>query len=210
MKIGTWVWIVGAGLLSACGGGGGGDGGSTPPPATVTVSLATQPAGLLITLDGQDAPASYSAAPGVSRTLSAVSPQTLNGRLYEFGSWSQGGTATQTLVTPQADASYTATYVDRGPTSNRAPGVVLMTVSNTGRVGVALPINGAAQDPDAGDAISKMQVLSAGVVIAESTAAPWAMTWTPGSAGVYSLRLRAFDSWGLSKDSAPVDVTVSN
>lgn len=208
MQIKAWaMWGVVAAFVAGCGGGGG-DGG-TPPPQTVTVSLATVPAGLLLTLDGKDAPASFSDAPGTAHTLTATSPQVLNGRLYEFGSWSQGGTATQSITTPTANATWTATFIDRGPTSNRAPNLVLMTVPNTGQVGQTLTINGAAQDPDTGDAIVKMQVLASGVVILEDTQEPWTINWTPTAAGVYSLRLRAFDNWGLSKDSAAVNVTIA-
>lgn len=205
-NIRVWAVLAVAGFMAACGGGGGG---GDPAPTTVTVTLATSPAGLALTLDGQDAPGSFSDAPGTAHTLAAASPQVLNGRLYEFASWSQGGAATQTTATPSANATWTATFTDRGPTTNRAPGVVLMTVANTGRVGQVLTITGAAQDPDAGDFIAKMQVLSAGVVIAEKDAAPWTLTWTPAAAGVYSLRLRAFDSWSLSKDSGAVDVTIA-
>jgi hypothetical protein len=39
-----------------------------------------------------------------------VSPQTVNGTVYEFTGWNQGGAATQTLDTPTNDAAYTANF----------------------------------------------------------------------------------------------------
>ncbi|MCB2378412.1 PQQ-dependent sugar dehydrogenase [Hymenobacter sp. BT635] len=81
-------------------------------PRTSVLSLATNPAGLRLTLDGQPltTPATVTSVEGVLRTLGVVSPQTVNGVTYEFTGWSQGGTATQTLPTPTADATYTASF----------------------------------------------------------------------------------------------------
>ncbi|TGE27561.1 PQQ-dependent sugar dehydrogenase [Hymenobacter metallicola] len=81
-------------------------------PRTSVLSFATNPAGLRLTLDGQplNTPAAVTSVEGVLRTLGVVSPQTVNGVTYEFTGWSQGGTATQTLTTPTADATYTASF----------------------------------------------------------------------------------------------------
>jgi hypothetical protein len=213
MRVGRWFWAaLAAGLVSACGGGGGdggGNAGSLPAPvANVTVNLATSPAGLKLTLDGQDAPASFSDAPGTSHTISAPN-QVLNGRLYEFQSWSQGGTATQTITTPAANTTWTATFTDRGPTTNTPPQVVLMTAPTTGRVGVPVTMNAAAQDNDPGDSIARVQFLVDGVAVAETTVQPYTAQWTPQTAGVHKLRVRAFDSFGLSKDGPLLDITIS-
>src|SRR5215213_6827757 len=68
-------------------------------PVVETISLATNPAGLQIKLDDQPqtTPKTISTVAGVTRTISAVSPQLLNGQLYEFDSWSDGGAATHTI-----------------------------------------------------------------------------------------------------------------
>ncbi|MBC8085219.1 MAG: PQQ-dependent sugar dehydrogenase, partial [Hymenobacter sp.] len=81
-------------------------------PQKTTFSLATSPAGLGLTLDGapQATPAAIVGVEGVLRSLGAPSPQTVNGVTYEFVSWSNGGTQTQTVATPTDDATYTATY----------------------------------------------------------------------------------------------------
>lgn len=201
--------LAAAALLTLAACGGGGDGGDPAPPTSVTVSLATVPAGLALTLDGRDAPASFSGTPGNQHTIAAATSQTLNGRLYEFSGWSQGGAAVQTVTVPNANVTYTASFTDRGPTTNRPPTVVLMTVPTTGRVGQTLNVSGAAQDPDAGDSIPRMQLLVNGAAVAETTTAPFLIVWTPTAAGTFALRMRAFDSFGLTKDSAAVDVVVS-
>ncbi len=49
---------------------------------------------------------------GSQNTLGAPSPQTLAGKTYDFGSWSDGGLATHTITAP-APATYTATFTQR-------------------------------------------------------------------------------------------------
>ena len=81
-------------------------------PQKVTITLATSPAGLKLTLDGtaQATPASVVGVAGIGRTLGAPSPQTLNGTSYEFASWSDGGAQTHTITTPTSNVTYTASY----------------------------------------------------------------------------------------------------
>jgi len=81
-------------------------------PYLSTLSFATNPPGLQITLEGQPqtAPFSVISVEGMIRTLDAPSPQTLNGVTYSFGSWSDGGAATHNITTPQNDTSYTANF----------------------------------------------------------------------------------------------------
>ena len=81
-------------------------------PRKSTIRLATSPAGLGLTLDDQSraTPLSVVSVEGILRVLGAPSPQTVNGVTYEFVSWSNGGAARQTIATPAADVTYTATY----------------------------------------------------------------------------------------------------
>ncbi|HKI06636.1 MAG TPA: PA14 domain-containing protein [Thermoanaerobaculia bacterium] len=90
-------------------------------PRKVTLTLATSPTGLQVTLDGQPvtAPSSVQSVVGVTRTLGVVSPQTVGGVTYEFVSWSDGGTATHSFNTPASNTTYTATFrVVTNPTGN--------------------------------------------------------------------------------------------
>jgi glucose/arabinose dehydrogenase/regulation of enolase protein 1 (concanavalin A-like superfamily) len=81
-------------------------------PHTTTITLNTTPAGLSVTLDGQPVTTPFSTlgVEGIQRTIGVVSPQTVNGQTYTFTSWTQGGAATQTITTPQANTTYTANF----------------------------------------------------------------------------------------------------
>ncbi len=75
------------------------------PAATIT--LATAPQGLSLTVDGQSNPLSYNFTWGVGETHSLQAPaqQTdSQGRLWAFGSWSNGGPATQSFTVPASAA----------------------------------------------------------------------------------------------------------
>jgi glucose/arabinose dehydrogenase len=81
-------------------------------PRTSTITLASQPGGLQVTLDGQPVttPFSQASVEGVFRTLGVVSPQTSGGTTFTFSSWSDGGAATHDVATPVNDTTFTATY----------------------------------------------------------------------------------------------------
>jgi glucose/arabinose dehydrogenase len=81
-------------------------------PNKSTITLATVPAGLQVTLDGQPitTPASISSVVGVVRTLGVITPQTSGGNSYQFSSWSDAGAATHNIQTPSTNTTYTATY----------------------------------------------------------------------------------------------------
>ena len=80
-------------------------------PRKATVTLATNIAGLSVTLDGQPtAPLSFESVVGFTRTLGAPSPQTAGGQMYVFVSWSDGGAQTHTINTPASNTTYTANY----------------------------------------------------------------------------------------------------
>jgi len=81
-------------------------------PRTVQVTVATNPAGLQVTIDGQpaSAPTTFTGVVGIQRTLAAVTPQTLGGTTYALQTWSDGGAAQHTISTPASNATYTATF----------------------------------------------------------------------------------------------------
>lgn len=84
-------------------------------PRTTTLTVATVPAGLSVTIDGQPtvAPASTPGVAGVIRTIGVTTPQTLNGVTYDFSGWSDGGAAIHNITTPAAAGTYTATFTRR-------------------------------------------------------------------------------------------------
>ncbi|HEY0512412.1 MAG TPA: PA14 domain-containing protein [Thermoanaerobaculia bacterium] len=81
-------------------------------PRKVNLSLATNPSGLQVTLDGQPvtAPSSVQGVVGITRALGVVSPQTVGGITYQLVSWSDGGAATHSISTPTSDTIYAATF----------------------------------------------------------------------------------------------------
>lgn len=78
------------------------------------VTVTSTPPGRFVTVDGlfTSTPANFLWTPGSRHTL-AVSDQTDGIIRYSFAGWSQGGTASQTLVAPQGSASYTANFKTR-------------------------------------------------------------------------------------------------
>jgi glucose/arabinose dehydrogenase len=86
-------------------------------PRKAMITLGTNPAGLVVTLDGQPQTAPYSTlgVVGITRTLGVFSPQIVNGTTYEFDSWSDGGVATHNIDTPVSNTIFTATF-------NQVPG----------------------------------------------------------------------------------------
>jgi glucose/arabinose dehydrogenase len=83
-------------------------------PKTVSLTLQSSPSGLQLTLNGftATAPFTRTVIQGSRNTLTAPATQTLNGRTYDFRSWSDGGAATH-AVTATASATYTASYKRR-------------------------------------------------------------------------------------------------
>jgi glucose/arabinose dehydrogenase len=86
-------------------------------PQLARIQLATSPTGLQLRLDDQPVttPYSFTGVVGVERKLEAVSPQTVGGSTWYYQSWSNGGTRVQTISTPPADMTYTATFANAPP-----------------------------------------------------------------------------------------------
>jgi glucose/arabinose dehydrogenase len=82
-------------------------------PITSTITLATNPLGLSIKLDGAtlNAPYSFVGVSRIQREISTISPQTLNGVTYTFSSWSDGGSMTHTIPTPSTNTTLTANFI---------------------------------------------------------------------------------------------------
>jgi glucose/arabinose dehydrogenase len=114
-------------------------------PVLSTISLATDPPGGSLLLDGQpkSTPASISGVVGMTRTLEAPATQMIGGQSYKFVGWLDGGAAKHTISTPQVATTYTARYqlqslaasYSSSPPTKVLPGQTLnypITVTNTG------------------------------------------------------------------------------
>jgi hypothetical protein len=77
-------------------------------PNLVTLTFGASDPDATFTIDGIPHTGSYSeqAVGGVQRTLNAPSPQYVRGQQLVFGSWSDGGAQSHTIITPGANTSY--------------------------------------------------------------------------------------------------------
>ncbi len=85
-------------------------------PNTVNFTLQTSPAGLQLNINGVNGttPFIHSVIINSNNSVSAPSPQTLNGIQYTFQSWTDGGVQNRVITAGTTNATYTATYA---PTS---------------------------------------------------------------------------------------------
>lgn len=81
-------------------------------PRTSTFTLASNVAGVTLTLDGQSKTAGTQTlgVVGTRRRIDAPQFQTVNGTTYEFVGWSDSGARFHDIFTPAQDTTYTATY----------------------------------------------------------------------------------------------------
>jgi PKD repeat protein len=88
-------------------------------PQTTQLTLQSAPPGLQLTLNGTSAAAPFSQTVivGSRNSISAPSPQTLNGTTYTFASWSDGGAQAHDITAGAANTTYTATYNGPPPTA---------------------------------------------------------------------------------------------
>ena len=180
-------------------------------PRKVQLSLATVPAGLRVTLEGQplSTPAAVTGVVGMERDLGAPE-QVLGGRRYRFSAWSDGGGAVHTISTPGSNSSYTATFVDAGPAPNQAPTVQLVAPVDgaIASVGAAVTLSASAADSDG--SITRVSFYDGITLIGEASGAPFNIAWTPITTGTHSLSAIATDNANLSAVSAAVTVTVNS
>jgi glucose/arabinose dehydrogenase len=81
-------------------------------PQTVALTFQSAPTGLSLVV-GQSASTtqfSRTVIVGSANTVTATSPQTVNGATWTFGSWSDGGAATHVITAPATPTTYTANY----------------------------------------------------------------------------------------------------
>jgi glucose/arabinose dehydrogenase/PKD repeat protein len=92
----------------------------TLQPQTVDLTFTTSPSGLQLVLNGGSAatPFTRTVIAGSTNTISAPSPQTLNGNTYGFASWSDGGAQTH-VITASSATTYNAIYL--APPRNTTP-----------------------------------------------------------------------------------------
>jgi glucose/arabinose dehydrogenase len=90
-------------------------------PRKTTFTLQSNPTGLRLTLNGASltTPATLASVVGMTRTLGAVSPQTLGSTTYTFNAWSNGRAITHNVNIPTAATTYTATFQTQTSSLNK-------------------------------------------------------------------------------------------
>lgn len=176
-------------------------------PQKTQLTLATQPSGLQLHLDGQplNAPLQLTGVVGMERDLAAAD-QVLHGRRYRFDGWSDGGAATHTISTPAAATTYTATFTDLGPVANQPPSVSLAAAAS-GTVGTQMTLTATASDADG--SVTSVEFFDGAASLGSDAVSPHAIAWTPTTPGTHSLTARATDNGGAATTSAAVVVTVN-
>ncbi|MCW5657811.1 MAG: PQQ-dependent sugar dehydrogenase [Burkholderiaceae bacterium] len=180
-------------------------------PRKAPFTLASQPSGLELTLDGQPvaAPHTVTGVVGIERDIGAAD-QVFNGRRYRFSNWSHGGAGLHTIATPATATTFTAVFIDAGEAVNAPPAVAITAPANnsTGNPGTPITLSATASDSD-GTVASVQFFDGATAVGAPDTTAPYSVRWTPATTGVYRLTARATDDRGAITTSAPVSVTIN-
>ena len=82
-------------------------------PRKADLTFPTTPAGLQITLDGEQrvTPFTVTGVVGIKRAIAAPSPQMLNGLSYVFQSWSDGRARSHEISTPAVNTTYIANFI---------------------------------------------------------------------------------------------------
>ena len=191
-------------------------------PNKVTVTLASNPSGLQVNLDGQlqTTPYSFVGVVGITRTLQAPDTQSLNGQTYRFQSWSDGGAVTHTIDTPSSSATYSATYAIVGDTIR--PTVSIASPSGGSTIfgpssGVTANISGTASDSGGSGLKSVAVRIDGSGVYQPATLTPqgssftWTHTRTLATGGSHTITARATDNQGnLSWSTITVNTALDN
>ena len=180
-------------------------------PQKSQVTLATQPAGLSLTLDGQPVtgPHTFTGVVGIERDLGAAN-QSFNCRNYQFSTWNPGGGAPRGRSARQRPTPPTRRHSSTADRPATPPTVALTAPANNSSGTVGTPITLTATAADSDGTIASVRFFDGTTAIgAADTSAPYSVNWTPSAAGAHTLTARATDSCGVAATSAAVTVTIS-
>jgi glucose/arabinose dehydrogenase len=177
-------------------------------PQKSQFTLATEPVGLSVTLDGQPAvaPETITGVVGMDRELGVETTQSLGATQYRFSSWSDGGAATHRIATPATATTYTARFT---PVVNQLPTVAITAPSGGASVTVNITTTISATAADGDGTVSKVGFYDGTTLISEDQASPYTAGWTPTTTGPHARTARATDNQGGVTTSATVNVTVN-
>lgn len=177
-------------------------------PEKVQFTIATSPAGLAVTLDGQPqvGPVTITGVVGMERELGVTTPQTVGAAVYSFSSWSDGGAATHRIATPATAATYTAQF---GIPVNRPPTISLTAPGNGFSVTVNTPLTLSANASDPDGSVDKVGFYDGAVLIGEDRTAPYSWSWAPTSTGAHAITARVTDNQGATATTTAANGTAT-
>jgi glucose/arabinose dehydrogenase len=177
-------------------------------PRKASITIATSPQGLQITLDGQPHAAPYTVASvvGINREIGVVTPQISGTDTYTFSSWSDAGAATHSISTPTANTTYTATFTVTTP--NVPPTVAITAPANGDSAEVNTAVTVSANATDSDGTVTGVAFFDGATAIGSDATSPYAISWTPQAAGTRNLTARATDNATATTTSAPVSFKV--
>ena len=178
-------------------------------PLKGSFRVASAPPGLVVLLDGQPhpTPLEVEGVVGIRRRLGVASPQSVGGRDYVFGSWSNGGAPEQVVAVPEVEAEFFANFNAEG-VSNLPPTVALGAPPPGLEVGQPVTLRATASDADG--EVTSVSFLDGTTLIRTDATAPFEASWTPATAGTRVLVARATDDDGAVGTSEGVSVTVDD
>lgn len=179
-------------------------------PRKASLTVTATGTGREITLDGvpHQAPYTVVSVVGMQRVLGAPSPQVALDSTWTFTGWSDGGAQNHTIVMPEDDTTFTATFTGTGP-GNTPPTVTLTgpSADTTMTVNTAVTLTATAGDVDG--TVLAVDFRDGTTILGTDSTAPYSFTWTPTTNGVRSINARATDDDGSSTVSASRQVTVT-
>ena len=166
-------------------------------PRTVPITVASDPAGVALTLGTETAiaPLTLEVIEGSQLPVTAPSQATVNGETYEFAGWSDGGGRTHDITVGTAPATFTASF--QPPPAALA--VTPATLSFTATAGGANP---------AGRTLSVANTGGGTLSFTASSDAPW-LSVSPGSGTAPAELIVSTEVAGLAPGTYNATVTVN-
>lgn len=179
-------------------------------PRKASLTVTATGTGRQITLDGQPHAAPYTVVSvvGMQRELGAPSPQVAIDSTWSFTGWSDGGSQTHTIIMPEDDTTFTASFTGTGP-GNTPPTVTLTgpAADTTMQANTAVTLTATAADGDG--TVLAVDFRQGSTVIGTDSTSPYSYSWTPTVNGAYSITAMATDDDGSTTVSGARTITVT-
>jgi glucose/arabinose dehydrogenase len=180
-------------------------------PIKAQMTFTSVPAGRSISLDGQEprvTPFTITGVAGIERQIGVTSPQVTAETTYAYSSWSDGGTQTHGISTPDHDSTFTVTFTATGP-GNHAPTVSLTQPTAGAQFTVNTPVALAATASDDDGVVVVVTFFDGATLIGTDSTAPYQASWTPTVTGPHGLTAVAKDDDETNISTAAVTVIIN-